>query len=96
MLLCKNIDGRIFRVRVRTGKTQVWNREGVRPNACDVLERIVVATNPNARKRPKDSIVDAERTTTPHFVFWCSLGATTNPQTSGSADLDAPGPNMGE
>ena len=38
------------RIRVHTGKTQVWNREeGVRPTACDVLERIAVAADPAAR-----------------------------------------------
>ena len=37
------------RIRVHTGKTQVWNREGVRPTACDVLERIAVAADPAAQ-----------------------------------------------
>ena len=37
------------RIRVHSGKTQVWNRGGVRPNVCDVLERIARAADPDAR-----------------------------------------------
>ena len=31
------------------GKTQVWNRSGIRPEGCDALERIAQAANPRAR-----------------------------------------------
>ena len=27
-------------IRIHTGKTKVWNRAGVRPEACNILERI--------------------------------------------------------
>ena len=37
------------RIRIHGGKTQVWNRAGVRPPVCVVLERIAQADNPNAR-----------------------------------------------
>ena len=37
------------RIRVHSGKTQVWNREGARPNVCDLLERIARAADPDAR-----------------------------------------------
>ena len=37
------------RIRIHGGKTQVWNRGGVRPPVCDVLERIAQAENPDAR-----------------------------------------------
>ena len=35
-------------IRVHTGKTKVWNRVGIRPVVCDVLERIVRTENPHA------------------------------------------------
>ena len=34
-------------IRIYTGKTKVWNRADVRPNVCDVLERIAQATDPS-------------------------------------------------
>ena len=37
------------RIRIHTGKTQVWNSAGVRPEACDTLERTVRASDPDAR-----------------------------------------------
>ena len=36
------------RIRINGGKTQVWNQAGVRPGACDVLERIARASDPHA------------------------------------------------
>ena len=35
-------------IRIHTGKTKVWNRADVRPDVCDVLERIAQATDPTA------------------------------------------------
>ena len=37
------------RIRINVGKTQVWNAGGVRPEACDMLERIAQANDRNAR-----------------------------------------------
>ena len=37
------------RIRLNGGKTQVWNAAGLRPTACDYLERIVQAEDPDAR-----------------------------------------------
>ena len=37
------------RIRVHGGKTQVWNRSGIRPEGCDTLERIAQAADPRAR-----------------------------------------------
>ena len=37
------------RIRVHGGKTQVWNRSGIRPEGCDALERIAQAADPTAR-----------------------------------------------
>ena len=37
-----------FRIRINGGKTQVWNQAGVRPGACDVLERIARTSDPHA------------------------------------------------
>ena len=37
------------RIRVREGKSQVWNSGGVRPEFCDVLERIAQIADPEAR-----------------------------------------------
>ena len=36
-------------IRVHSGKTQVWNREGAKPDMCNMLKRIARATNPDAR-----------------------------------------------
>ena len=33
------------RIRIKGGKTQVWNQAGVRPGACDVLERMGVTSS---------------------------------------------------
>ena len=35
-------------IRVHVGKTKVWNRAGIRPLACDVLERIARIQHPSA------------------------------------------------
>ena len=35
-------------IRVHTGKTKVWNRAGIKPLACDVLERIARIQHPSA------------------------------------------------
>ena len=37
------------RIRVHGGKIQVWNRNGIRPEGCDALERIAQAADPTAR-----------------------------------------------
>ena len=37
------------RIRIHTGKTQVWNSAGVRPEACDTLERIARTSVPDAQ-----------------------------------------------
>ena len=37
------------RITIHTGKTQVWNSAGDRPEACDALERITSASDPDAR-----------------------------------------------
>ena len=37
------------RIRLHEGKTQVWNSGGVRPEFCDVLERIAQIADPEAR-----------------------------------------------
>ena len=37
------------RIRIHVGKTQVWNAAGDRPPACDLLERIAQASDPEAR-----------------------------------------------
>ena len=37
------------RIRIHGGKTQVWNSAGVRPAACNVLERIAQVADPDAR-----------------------------------------------
>ena len=34
------------RIRLHSGKTQVWNSGGIRPEACDALERVARAVNP--------------------------------------------------
>ena len=36
-------------IRVHVGKTKVWNKSGVRPEICDVLERIA---RDNDQQRP--------------------------------------------
>ena len=36
------------RIRLHSGKTQVWNSGGIRPEACDALERVARAVNPRA------------------------------------------------
>ena len=36
-------------IHIHTGKTQVWNAAGVRPAACDELERVARATIPSAQ-----------------------------------------------
>ena len=38
-----------FRIHINIGKTQVWNAAGIRPPACDELERIAQLTDPDAR-----------------------------------------------
>ena len=35
-------------IRVHIGKTKVWNRVGIRPGVCDVLERIARVEHPRA------------------------------------------------
>ena len=35
-------------IRVHVGKTKVWNRAGIRPLACDMLERIARVQHPSA------------------------------------------------
>ena len=35
-------------IQVHIGKTKVWNRAGVRPDVCDVLERIAQVADPTA------------------------------------------------
>ena len=35
-------------IRVHTGKTKIWNQAGVRPEVCDVLERIARVQDPTA------------------------------------------------
>ena len=37
------------RIRVHGGKTQVWNRSGIRPAGCNALERIAQTADPRAR-----------------------------------------------
>ena len=37
------------RIRINGGKTQVWNRGGTRPEACDVLEQIAQSLDPDAQ-----------------------------------------------
>ena len=37
------------RIRINGGRTQVWNRGGMRPAACDVLEQIAESLDPDAR-----------------------------------------------
>ena len=34
------------RIRVHDGKTQVWNKSGMRPRGCDTIDRAARATNP--------------------------------------------------
>ena len=44
--VCASVQQHLWahcRIRVHTGKTQVWNSEGLRPTIGDVLERIAVA-----------------------------------------------------
>ena len=49
-LQCNNICGRIVESDCTLARRRaVWNREGVRPTVCDVLERIAVAADPAAR-----------------------------------------------
>ena len=35
-------------IRIHNGKTKIWNKSGVRPVACDRLERIAQVENPRA------------------------------------------------
>ena len=37
------------RIHIHVGKTQVWNAAGVRPPACDQLERLAQVSDPEAR-----------------------------------------------
>ena len=37
------------RIRINGGKTQVWNAAGIRPRACDEVERIAQEADPTAR-----------------------------------------------
>ena len=37
------------RIRFHGGKTHVWNRGGTKPEACEVLQRVVESVNPEAR-----------------------------------------------
>ena len=37
------------RIHIHVGKTQVWNASGVRPPACDQLERLAQVSDPEAR-----------------------------------------------
>ena len=36
-------------IRIHVGKTKVWNKAGVRPQICDVLERMARDNDPSAR-----------------------------------------------
>ena len=38
------------RIQVHVGKTKVWNSGGMRPVACDMLERIARENNPDNRE----------------------------------------------
>ena len=37
------------RIRINAGKTQVWNSGGIRPDFCDVLEKLAQQVDPGAR-----------------------------------------------
>ena len=37
------------RIRINGGKAQVWNSRGIRPDFCDVLERLAQQVDPGAR-----------------------------------------------
>ena len=48
-----NVQEELFNhhIRVHTGKTQVWNQGGVRPEGCDFLERIAQHLERNSGDR---------------------------------------------
>ena len=51
-------------IRVHGGKTQVWNRSGIRFEGCDALERIAQAADPRARvshgpRHSRDAFIQA-------------------------------------
>ena len=49
------------RIRVHSGKTHVWNMAGVRPEGCDVLERLAQQEDLEARVWTGSQVPDAEQ-----------------------------------
>ena len=49
MVRCSGTCSPTLETRVHGGKTQVWNRSGIRPAGCDALERIAQTADPRAR-----------------------------------------------
>ena len=49
------------RIRIHVGKTQVWNAAGIRPPACDMLERIAQASDSEARVWRGSEVPTSER-----------------------------------
>ena len=49
------------RIHIHVGETQVWNAAGVRPPACDQLERLAQASDPEARVWKGSDIPTAEQ-----------------------------------
>ena len=46
------LDAELYRhalIRINGSKTQVWNSGGIRPDFCDVLERLAQQVDPGAR-----------------------------------------------
>ena len=42
-------------IRVHAGKTRVWNAAGIRPDACDLLERLAARLCGEGRRCPRTS-----------------------------------------
>ena len=48
-------------IRIHVGKTKVWNKAGVRPQICDVLERMARDNDPSARVWRGSGVPSAEQ-----------------------------------
>ena len=46
---CKKSSGTHSRIRIHGGKTHVWNQAGVKPDACEALQRVAEALDPTGQ-----------------------------------------------
>ena len=76
------------RIRIHTGKTQVWNSAGVRPEACDTLSRIARASDASQSEKANCGPRAARRCPWPRQTFslrssrHCSESSFSSPHVS--------------